>query len=58
MSAKVDKILQDVKGLSSSEIRELLKKIADNMELQGWLKLAEQSFSDWNNPQDEVYDQL
>jgi hypothetical protein len=58
MSAKVDQILQDVKGLNSSELRELLRKMADSIELHGWLQLAEQSFSDWDNPQDEVYDQL
>jgi hypothetical protein len=58
MSAKVDKIIHDVKGLNPSELRELFKKMADSIELHGWLQLAEQSFSDWDNPQDEVYDQL
>jgi hypothetical protein len=58
MSAKVDRIIQDVKGLDPSELRELLRKMADSEELQGWLKLAQQSFSDWDNPLDEVYDQL
>jgi hypothetical protein len=58
MSAKVDQILQDVKGLKPSELIELLKKMADSIELHGWLQLTEQSFSDWDNPQDEVYDQL
>jgi hypothetical protein len=58
MSAKIDRILQDVKGLSPSELRELLRKIANGMELGEWLKLSERSFADWDNPQDEVYDQL
>jgi hypothetical protein len=58
MSAKVDQIIQDVKGLKPSELRELLRKMADSIELHGWLQMAEQSFSDWDNPQDEVYDQL
>ncbi len=58
MSAKVDQIFQDVKGLNPSELRELLRKMADSIELNGWLQLAEQSFSDWDNSQDEVYDQL
>jgi hypothetical protein len=58
MSAKIDQILQDVKGLNSSELRELLRKMADSIELHEWLQLTEQSFSDWDNPQDEAYDQL
>jgi hypothetical protein len=39
MSAKVDQILQDVKGLNSSELRELLRKMADSIELHDELIL-------------------
>jgi hypothetical protein len=35
MSAKVDQIIQDVKGLKPSELRELLRKMADSIELHG-----------------------
>lgn len=56
--SKVEQILKDVRMLSPAELKELVKKMTDDRDLFGLLKLAEQPFSDWDNPEDEVYDQL
>mgnify|MGYP001156268196 CR=1 FL=1 len=37
--------------------REIILRKLDKEE-KVWLKLAESSFSEWNNPEDEVYDNL
>ncbi len=58
LSSKVEQILKDVRMLSPAELKELVNKITNDRDLVGWLKLAEQPFSDWDNPEDEVYDQL
>lgn len=61
MSAKVDRLFQEVKDLTVEEVKELLLRMAatyDFFELMGWLKAAEPAFAEWDNKEDAVYDQL
>lgn len=58
MSARVERLLREIEDLYPEELRELVLRLADRTELLGWLKLAEQVFADWDNPEDEVYDRL
>lgn len=58
VSARVERVYQEIEKLDPGELRELLNKMADRIELLGWLKLAEPIFSDWENEEDAVYDQL
>ncbi|TEB04756.1 hypothetical protein Psch_03518 [Pelotomaculum schinkii] len=55
---KVDRVLQEIENFTAAEIRELLKKMAERIELLGWLKVADTAFSEWDNEEDAVYDQL
>ena len=38
--------------------REKLLSISNDGEIQGLMKLSEDSFSEWNNIEDEIYDSL
>lgn len=61
MSAKVDKLLQELQSFTVEEIKEFLIKavaIFDRLELLGWLRTAEPAFSDWDNEEDACYDEL
>jgi hypothetical protein len=58
MSAKVEQLHKEIESLTSEELRELLGRMADRIELLGWLKVSESAFSDWDNPEDEAYDRL
>lgn len=58
VSTKIDHILQEIEKLNSQELRKLLECIAEKYDLLGMLKVAESSFADWDNPEDEVYDGL
>lgn len=58
MSAKVDAVLRMIEQFSSDEMREFIARLADKLELLGWLKLAEQTFSDWDNEEDGAYDRI
>jgi hypothetical protein len=58
VTARVERLFREIEGLSQDELRELLQRLADRVELLGWLKLAEPVFADWDNPEDEVYDRL
>ena len=61
VSAKVDRLFQEIKSLTTEEIKELLLRIAttyDFFELMGWLKVAESAFAEWDNEEDAAYDQL
>lgn len=58
MSVRVERLLREIEELYPDELRELLLRMADRVELLGWLKLAEPVFADWDNPEDEVYDRL
>ncbi len=56
MSAKVERLVREIEGLTAEETRELFQRIADRLELAGWLKLCESAFADWDNEEDAVYD--
>lgn len=58
MSKRINNILQEIEKLNSQELRKLIEHIADKYDLLAMLKVAESSFSDWDNPEDEVYDDL
>lgn len=58
MSSKVEKLLQELKGFTTEEIKELITKIAEKYELQGWLNVSESAFADWDNEEDSIYDRL
>ena len=55
---RVDRIFQEIESFTDGEIRLLLMKMADRIELLGWLKAAETLFSGWDNPEDSVYDRI
>ncbi|MCL6477492.1 MAG: hypothetical protein K6T65_03675 [Peptococcaceae bacterium] len=55
---RVDRILREIESFSAEEIRELLTKMAERFELLGWLRVAESSFSEWDNPEDAAYDRI
>lgn len=38
--------------------KEKLEVFAEDKDLTAWMKLAESSFSDWDNEEDEVYNDL
>jgi len=56
--SRVDRIFQEIESFTAEEVRALLLKMADRFELLGWLKAAETSFSEWDNPEDSVYDRI
>ncbi|MCL6446942.1 MAG: hypothetical protein K6U04_02145 [Armatimonadetes bacterium] len=58
MPAKVDMLLKEIDGLTDEEMRDFLNKIADRLELLGWLRVAEPAFSDWDNEEDAIYDNV
>lgn len=69
-----DEVINKIKELSKPEVRELVKKlinamdgtdiqdlmaeIQDELEAAGMLKLAEETFDDWDNEEDSYYDNL
>jgi len=55
---RVDRIFQEIESFTAEEVRALLLKMADRFELLGWLKASETSFSEWDNPEDSVYDRV
>ena len=62
MAKRVEKISQDVKTVSKEEQRGLLRLLPKALEVTPedllWARLAESSFSFWDNPEDEIYDEL
>lgn len=58
MSARVDRIFEEMQKFTAEEIRALIMKMADRFELLGWLKAIEPVFSDWDNEEDAVYDEI
>ena len=58
MTSRVEQLCKEIESLTSQELRELLDRLADRIELLGWLKLAESAFSDWDNREDGVYNRL
>lgn len=62
MAKRVDKIFEDIKGLSKNEQKELLRLLPKALDLTPedllWARLAESSFGFWDNPEDQIYDGL
>ena len=62
MAKRVEKIFQDIKTLSREEQRELLRLLPKALDVTPedllWERLAEPSFSFWDNPEDQIYDEL
>lgn len=69
-----DEIIKKIEELNKSEVKELIKKLIntldgtdiqdlmdelqDELEIAGMLKLAEETFVDWDNEEDNYYDNL
>jgi uncharacterized coiled-coil protein SlyX len=55
---KVDQVLQEIDNLSIAEQQEILYRLSDKLDLLGCLLLSGETFSDWDNTEDSVYDDL
>ncbi len=62
MAKRVDKIFEDIKRLSKTEQKELLRLLPKALDVThedlSWARLAESSFGFWDNPEDRIYDEL
>lgn len=55
---KVDQLFNEIEKLSLDEQKEILQRLIDKLDLLGSLLLSDQVLSDWDNPEDEIYDQF
>ena len=62
MAKRIDKIFDEIKGLSEDEQREFLSLLPKALKVTPedllWTRLAESAFSFWDNPDDQIYDEL
>ncbi len=62
MAKRVDKIFEDIKRLSKTEQKELLRLLPKAFDVTPedllWARLAESSFGFWDNPENQIYDAL
>ena len=62
MAKRVEKIFEDIKTLSKEEQKELLRLRPKPFDVTPedllWARLAESSFNFWENPEDQIYDEL
>jgi hypothetical protein len=62
MAKRVDKIFDEIKSLSEDEQKELLSLLPRALNLSPedllWARLAESAFDFWDNPDDQIYDEL
>jgi hypothetical protein len=62
MAKRIDKIFDEIKNLSEDEQKEFLSLLpkALNLSPEGllWARLAESAFDFWDNPDDQIYDDL
>jgi hypothetical protein len=62
MAKRVDKIFDEIKSLSEAEQKELLSLLPRALNLSPedllWARLAESAFDFWDNPDDQIYDEL
>ena len=62
MAKRVDKIFEDIKRLSKNEQKELLRLLPKALDVTSedllCARLAEPSFGFWDNPEDQIYDEL
>ena len=57
-SAKVKRVLEEIDTFSQDELNELIKELQDKRELFAMLRAIESTFSDWDNEEDDVYNDL
>jgi len=62
MAKRIEKIFDEIKSLSQDEQREFLALLPKSLNLTPddllWTRLAESAFSFWDNPEDNIYDEL
>ena len=62
ISTKVEEIEQSIKELTVEEQKKLLSDLPSVLQIPekdlAFLKLAEESFEFWDNPEDAIYDRL
>jgi hypothetical protein len=62
MAKRIDKIFDEIKNLSEGEQKEFLSLLPKALNLSPedllWARLAESAFNFWDNPDDQVYDDL
>ena len=62
MAKRIDKIFDEIKSLSGDEQKEFLSLLPRALNLSPedllWARLAESAFDFWDNPEDQVYDDL
>jgi len=62
MAKRIDKIFEEIKNLSEDEQKEFLSLLPKALNLSPedllWARLAESAFDFWDNPDDQVYDDL
>jgi hypothetical protein len=62
MAKRIDKIFDEIKNLSEDEQKEFLSLLPKALNLSPedllWARLAESAFDFWDNPDDQVYDDL
>lgn len=60
--SQVEEVLQHVSELSKSEqlrvYLDLHRRLQEDVDQLGFLKLSEEAFKDWDNEEDEVYNGL
>ncbi|MBS4023387.1 MAG: hypothetical protein KGZ79_13360 [Dethiobacter sp.] len=57
-SEKQELVKKLLEKMNRDEIMHLLEQLKDDLELAAMLKLSEQTFKDWDNEEDSVYDSL
>ena len=59
---KLEEISEAIQQLDSDSQKELLRILPELLNLSkedwDWLKISEQSFTFWDNPEDEIYNEL
>ena len=62
MAKRIDKIFDEIKSLSQEEQREFLTLLPKALKVTPedllWARLAESAFAFWDNPDDQIYDDL
>jgi flagellar motility protein MotE (MotC chaperone) len=57
-SEKQELVKKLLEKMNRDEIMHLLERLKDDLELAAMLKLSEQTFKNWDNEEDSVYDSL
>lgn len=62
MAKRVERIFREMKNLSEAEKQEFLTLLPKALRVDPedllWARLAESSFSFWDNPEDQIYDEI